>query len=134
MKANYRKLKNSSNLTLSGKGKEWSDTAIETHEQFLSWLSFSDINIDDFKKCMQSKNFSFEVRIVGQSKGIAFLIDDKLVGSPLIYEERMDYGAEEFIVDSMLFFLHIGSEYPSKFYNKAFTRFFKETNLLPKFM
>lgn len=136
MKANFKRDKREQlPIILSGKGKEWSEVSNEINNELYNWLSFSKLSMDELNQYMQSKDFTFEiVEVENGNRGIIFIADNNIVGTPVMYEKRSGYNAKDFLVDAMLLFLHIGSLFSSDEYNTAFQEFFKEENLYRYFL
>ena len=108
MKANY---KTHSDVILTGKGAEWSDTSLEVLEQVNNWLSVSNIAKEDITNILTTTDVLINDIVISDKKGIALFADNKVVGLPLICEKKEGCGEKEFLVDSALFFFCLWNEY-----------------------
>lgn len=129
MKANYNR--NSKDILLSGQGEEWSEISRDISVHVQAWLEHSGINDDMIKDILKSDNINLDVVTVNDDRGVALIIDNVVIGCPLIYEGLdKKYNAESFITDCTLFFLHLKSEYAqsNKQFESAIRDFFSKAS------
>lgn len=108
MKANY----GNKDILLSGHGKEWSNVSREISEHTKSWLAQSGFTESMIEDILSSNDISIEVVNVNDNKGVALIVNNTVIGCPLIYDNRNEsYDDDMFIVDCTLFFFHVKSEY-----------------------
>lgn len=124
MKANYKRR---TPKVLSGNGENWSNVSNGIEQNFLDWLSFSELSETDFVQFLNCKSFEIKETDCFDNgtpvKAIVVYADKNVLGTPFFYKEMKEYSYEEFKTDILLLLFYISGRYLASELEEAIRKF-----------